>query len=81
MKNTIRKAVGIFRAEPLNFSLLIIMGVLAAVAGNYLAALLFAILIATEVRTVLLKVQVRVLGVVAGAAVFAAAAEGGLFNE
>lgn len=77
--NYLRKAFNIFRAAPIAFSLIIVLGALAAVQGNVPAVLVLIALLAWQARIVVLQTQLNVLKVVATAGLVAAM--GAAFNE
>lgn len=77
--NYLRKAVNIFRAAPIAFSLIIVLGLLAAVQGNIPAVLVLIAMLVWQGRIVLLQTKLNVLAVVATAGLVAAME--GAFNE
>jgi hypothetical protein len=77
--NYLRKAFNIFRAAPIAFSLIIVLGVLSVIDGNVPAALILLALLVWQARIVVLQTQLKVLKVVATAGLVAAM--GAAFNE
>lgn len=75
----LRRAGLIFKEHPIGFSLSLVLIILSLVAGNYVSALALVLLTIAEVRIVILKSKIRVLGMITGAAVVAAL--GGMFRE
>ena len=75
----IRFAVAVFRAEPIIFSLLILLAAIAAFSGSWIGFFAMLAIIVAEGRIVVLKAHVEMLKVIAGG--IAAVAAGDLFNE